>query len=201
MLNYRHRATASTNRPTHTETAFSFRHKGPEPWGAGAPLSSRSHPPDCLKARHLACQHRDSAKPSAILSLRKAECCIEVFLDWFRDSSSRADLHPDYSNLLLATVKQEALLHSCVSPLGQRLAENCLTQRCFLLLEHHAAVRNKASCQFLNRAFVYYTSILSIDMKTAQILQMGGEKQRHGRRRSCQAEPGTTNPCRSAEHG
>lgn len=57
--------------------------------------------------------------------------------------------------VILATVKQETLLCSCVFPLGQRLAENSLTQRCFLLLEHHAAVRNETSCQFLNRTFVY----------------------------------------------
>lgn len=48
--------------------------------------------------------------------------------------------------VILATVKQETLLYGCVFPLGQRLAENCLIQRCFLLLEQQAAVRNETSC-------------------------------------------------------
>lgn len=63
---------------------------------------------------------------------------------------------------ILAPVKQETLLYSCVFPLGQRLTENCLTQRCFLLLEHQAAAaRNETSCQFLIRA-LYIKHLFSV---------------------------------------
>lgn len=79
--------------------------------------------------------------------------------------------HPDYIKFASCLCEVRALPHSCIFPLGQSLAENCFNQRCFLLSEHLTAVRNKASCQLLNRVLVYYTFVITADTQETRTTQ------------------------------
>lgn len=100
-------------------------------------------------------------------------------ISYFLDSSSNMSFFPPRLHQFASCYcEARALLLSCISPLGQSLAENCFNQRCFLLLEHLTAVRNQASCQLLNRVLLYYTFIVTADTRETRTTKTSAGRRR-----------------------